>query len=315
MRSQKILRDFVEDTLLEFPPPADGLVLVEDIQLGLCGMQSNIWKMTEQTRRNTGKDTAAQRDTLGQRLESWYLLLLRLPFRPSDHMSFGQDQYMAMRFYYGFEDHAVNGWQVAVLARPKGLFFDAIMLYHLLALELYADIRIFRQHAHDLSSSDLLTIFGQDYLQDRLRREAVTREWTNTRYARRALCHCTSAFVTYNNLPEGEKKMVDPIAYVALSVGALLMWNYCTFSNHYCKFCPPETSMNVVLDNVPMVELTKWRENLDDDAHQNEIEMWIKIGGCRPALAGIQLCYCNRDGLVGKFRACLPQGWNLFGVK
>jgi hypothetical protein len=300
---------------LDFSTPADGLMLVEDIQLGLCEMQFSMWQMAEKLRQNTDVNNAIQRDTLGRRLETWHRLLLRLPFRQSDNLSLSQDQHMAMRFYYGFENHAESGWQSAVFARPKGLFFDALMLYHLLNLQLYADVRIFRQHERDLSSNDLLSVYGQQYEQDRLRRENATREWTNTHYARRALSHSVSTLITYNNLSRVVNKMVDPIAYVALSVSALVVWTYCTFSHHYCEICPPGTSLYVVSENVPIVELTKWSESQNDNVLQNEMEMWIKIGGGRPSLAGTQLCHCNRDILMARFRNCLPEDWNLFGIK
>lgn len=309
IRAQKTLQDLTQDISLRSPNPIDGLMLVEDIQLGLCAMRSSIWQEAENLRQDIDGFNAIERDVLGRRLDVWKRWLVQLPFGQSEHLNFSQEQHVAMRFYYGIEDQAENDWQSTVYARPAGLYFDTLMLYHLLSLHLNADIRVFRQLTRDLSSGDLLSVYGQQYEQNRSRREVATQEWAQTYYARRALCHATSVLVNNNNLADPEKKMVDPVAFMALSTGALVIWAYCMFGQHSCRTCASNTQ-NIASEEV-LVDLSKWSVFPDKEMLHNEQEAWIKMGGGRASLFGVQLCRCHVKYVAEEFRKCLPGDWEL----
>lgn len=306
IRAQNTIRDLIQNIAPDGISPADGIMLTEDIQLGLCSLQSSIWHLSDQLRRNLDTNTAMQRSHLRAQLESWKRLLLRLPFSQSDPINFTQKQHMAMRFYYGFEDHSEPGWQSTVFARPKDLFFDALMHYHLLSIHLYADIRILRQLTQDTSQGDLLTVYGSPYEKEKLTRESGTVGWTQTKYARRALYHSAAVLALYNDLSELENKMVDPIAFVALSASALVVWAYCTFGDVGCDICRGETR---VYRGVNDVELMKWAETRDDDMLAKDRETWIEGGGGRLTLDGTEVCRCHMEQLISKFQSCLPEGW------
>lgn len=308
IRAELSILDLIQDKQLDPSKPIDGLMLVEDIQLGLCAMQAGIWQLSEDLRRSSDSNNLSSRDLLRKKLDYWKTWLVRIPFKQTDTLNLSQGQQTEMRFYHGMEDHSEAGWEMTVFSRPKALFFDAVMLYHLLGIQLYADIRILQQLAKDYSSGDTFCEFGVPYQQQKSKREATIREWTQTRLAREALCHSSAVLVTYSNLSGLENKTVDPIAFVALSIGALVIWAYCMFGVHECEICAPQGRS---VARVPSVALTLWSELVLPEVLYLGREKWVGSGGGRVLLVGTQLCGCNVEPLIARFHACLPDGWNL----
>ena len=311
-RSQTTICRIIREPALESFARIDGLMLVEDIQLGICAMHSNIWQLLERMRDSPENEVsiAIERDSLKRRLEAWKHWLVQIPIQQMDHIDFSQEQHLAMRYYYGIEDHSQPGWQWIVFNRPKNLIYDTLTLYHLLNLHLYADIRTLTQLAKDKNLVDPTRVLGEKYLKASERREGSTRAWVESTSMRRALCHATDILVSYNNIPSLENNQVDPIAYVALSVGALVIWAYCMFSGKGCPDCISEGQV-LPSTGAPIIELTKWSGPRTSQIFEKDKETWIEMGGYRGALTGLLLCRCNIGLLVAKFRACIRDGWNV----
>jgi hypothetical protein len=310
-RAQKSIHQLIQDTDLNSCVPANGMMLIEDIQLGLCAVQPDIWQLREQIRRGTDVNNTIRQDFLRRKLELWKRWIDRIPLRPCDYTTLSEEQHMAMRFYYGMEDHSVSGWQAEVLGRPCDLIFDAFMLYQLLSLHLLADVRIFCQLVRDRIDTTLAVNFGPPYEQERLHRETTTREWTMTELARRALYHSANVLVAYESLPVAINQTVDPITFLALSVSAMVIWAYCTFGESDCRVCsgrPPGTRSTPVPGRTHALELTEVR---DSEMVHGEKVIWVEKGNRQLAIFGIQLCRCNKGSLVARFNSCLPEGWDL----
>lgn len=318
-RAELSILDFIQQVNSNPLKPIVTPVLAEDVQLGLCAMQESIWQMSEQLRYTSNPNLEAPRIPIRKKLDHWKHLLAQIPFPESNTMTPSQEQLDMMDYYYGMEDQTEPGWEIHVLSRPQNLLFDAIMLYHLLSINLHADTRTLRQLAadHSPSSHDLRQQFGAPYEQQKKDRESTAREWTHTRLAREALCHAAAILVTYSNLSGLENQTVDPIAYVALSAGALVVWIYCVFGEHDCEVCagvssgsPLARARNGVV-RIPTAELTLWSRFVLPEVLGSSRERWVEGGGARVAIVGTRLCRCNVQQLVGRFRACLPGGWDL----
>ncbi|KAG0646616.1 hypothetical protein D0Z07_7504, partial [Hyphodiscus hymeniophilus] len=311
-RRQTTICQIICEPALETYSSVDGLMLVEDIQLGICAMHSKIWHLRELSRDNTGQEisNAIERDWLKRRLDAWKQLMGRIPLQQTDYIDFSQEQHLAMRYYYGCEDHSIPGWQLTVFDRPKNLIFDTIILYHLLSIHVSADIRILTQLAKDKHPGDSVKNEGEKYLKGKEQREASTRAWVKSASVRRALTHATDILVSYNNVSGLQNSHVDPIVFIALSVSALIVWAYCMHGGEGCPDCLSGEQDLPFLDT-PVVELTKWSGPNTCQVFEKDRETWIERGGCRGALAGLNLCRCNVDLLMAKFRRCIRQGWNV----
>jgi len=307
------IRDLIHEPTPCSKIPEDGLMLVEDIQLGLCSMHSYTWRLQEQLRYNPNVDSdnkGAHMHTLMTQLESWKRLLYLLPIQCSDLPNLSQEARMAMRFYHGFEDHSEVGWQSIVFARPKSLHFDALMLYHLSSLHACLDIKLIHRIAKERSYGDALDVYGASYCQERTRRMKKIRELTLTPNMRRALYHSACTLVLYNSLSDLEKQTVDPITYIVLSVGALVIWAYCTFVERGCGICALEPGLILPSDIMPAVELTMWTETRNKGNVQGR-DCWIDKGGGLVLLMGSSLCRCNQELLTSNYRQCIPDDWDL----
>jgi len=282
----------------------DGLMLVEDIQLGLCAMYSRILDLSERLRHSLDINNAIQRDVLRRHLDFWNAWLAKTSYTQSNPTSFTREMQISMRFYYGYEDHSVKSkWEWVVFDRARSLHFDATMLYHLLCLNLYADIRTLRQAAQDLVPSSLAPDYGEPYKQAQKKRQANLREFTRTHNMRRALCHSSSILTTFKKRPVSEKKVVDPISYVAISTAALMVWACCLYGDHACELC----SKTGDLASRTIVDISKFSDMTKEEI---ERDTWIENGGGQVALQGIPFCLCMRPVLAKVFQDELPEGWD-----
>jgi hypothetical protein len=313
IRSQTTICDMIQDTALDSAAPIDGLMLAEDIQLGICALQSRLWHLSARMTDAPDLSNAIEQDSLRRRLESWKRLLIRIPTAELDSSeSYSREIHMATRYYYGREDHSQPGWQTVVCSRQRDLVFDATMLYHLVSLHLSGNIGNFNLLALETSPGSTNRFFGDAFREASQRREESTREWSQTSNSRRALCHAAAVLASYNNLPAVVKKTVDPIIYVALSVGALVVWAYGRFSTPmYCEICTPGSRVHFAFAELPDVELTQWGDIKTEPNLEKEKETWVEVGGGRVTLNDTKLCRCNLEYLVSKFHSCLPDGWDV----
>jgi hypothetical protein len=237
--------------------------------------------------------------------------------QPTNPDTFGQEAYLPLRYYYGFEDHSEPGWQSIVLARAKALLFDTLMQYHLFSLHLYADIRSLTQVAKDsIYTPEQLAELNEARKEAGRRRRCLTAGSCGGANMRRAVCEAVDVLAAHENLARRNsdgvvKETIDPVAYITLSVGALVIWGYCTFGMHACGVCCPSFGSGVVV-GLPIVELM---DSPAQRGHGNGNEgkkAWIEMGGDYGVhVGGMQLCQCTVKFLTARFKKCLPDGWDV----
>jgi hypothetical protein len=304
-----IVDDALETGLIQVGAP----MLIEDIHLCLCAMQSDIWRLSNSGMSSTSCEVndVLQRDSLRRHLERLNSRLERIIAQPVpvSNLDFGHGDHLPYRYYYGYEDHSETGWQEVVSARVKTILFDTVMLYFLLSLHLSVDVPNLSLIAKDQNLSTIEEI-SEVHRREREQRQVATKGWASAPAARWALCQAIEVFVAYQNFKNGagmsaNVRSLDPICHVALCVSALIVWAFCKFYDHGCEMCLP--------GSLQIVELTAW--SLAGKQFEKEKEEWIEAGDrpprFRPQLQGIQLCQCNIEFVVALFQACLPHGWGI----
>jgi hypothetical protein len=314
-RSEKSIFHMINDSTWDSEFPTEDPMLIEDLQLCVCALQSNIWRLSQHAR-DSGENeisTVLQKDSLRRRLDALKCRLDQMAHQTTEGVDFGDENPLPLRHYYGFEDQSHPGWQLEVIARVKSLSFDTLMLYHLFSLHLLAEIGTLTQLAKDQST----TTTYERHRKAREQRVCATERWTRTPIARQALCHAVEILVEHQAIFHEaskttglEKNTLDPMSYVALSCAALVVWAYGTFGVHKCDMCAPESTSASAAGVIPVVELTEF-SGLNSQ-QENEKESWLEMrAGCRVQLQGIPLCQCNMKFLMTLFRVCLPEGWEV----
>ena len=316
-RSDKSLYSMINESASDSVLFREYPILIEDIQHYICAIQPSIWKLSDHGEYSNDCEISIvlQKDTLRRRLEILKDRLDRIASQSSDNLQFTDDQCLPYRYYFGFEDQSLPGWQNSVRARVKDLLFDTFILYNLFSLHLYAEIGTFTKIAKDQSLNPLQEA-SQRHGQLREQRQLHVRSWIGTPTARQALCHAVAILHAHQNsdpnLQETQNTKnhtLEPMCYAALAVGALVVWTYTTFNNLRCETCFLGSRSNVF----HAVELTSWNTACPQAA--KEKETWIDMGSAIPVqLHGIELCRCNADLLTNLFRIYLPADWELANV-
>jgi hypothetical protein len=309
IRSRTTICSLIRDADLD-DTPAEGLMLAEDIQLGICSLQSRLWNRAMRSH-IPDFNTAIELTRIKQRLESWRRLLSQIPISEPDTSNFSEGQHWAMRYYYGMEDHSKAGWLNTVYYRQKDLVYDGIALYHLSGLTLHSNVRILSQLAEDMIPNNPNETYGNEYMQAHLRRETFVREWSNASNARRALCHAAAVLGSYNEIPLILRRAIDPITYVAFSMGALVVWAYSSFTNNKCRLCSMRIDSGAASSDLQQFELTRWSAIDAVPALEKEKEDWIEAGEGFVTIGGIIVCQCNLSPLASLYHSCLPQDWDV----
>lgn len=319
-RGEKSMFDMITDSASDNPTSSlDYPMLIEDVQLCMCDLQSSLWKLFQPA--GTPKDcditVILQKDSLRRRLDALKSKLHRMANQNSGNFEFGDEPVLPLRQYYGYEDHSSPDWKEIVSARVKSLHFDAMMLSHLFSLHLHADIGMLHQLAKCQGLTPIEEL-SERHGRAREQRQISTRSWASSSVARQALCQAVEVLVQHqtihrdiNRIPGLDKNTMDPIAYMAVSVAALVLWGYCMYGTCSCEGCAPTLSPGALFDGMHVIELTNWCNS--NDRHQRSLkEMWIEMGGAtRVQLQGMQLCSCTMSFLIAPFQACIPEGWEV----
>ena len=291
-------------------------ILIEDIHLCLCAVQSDVWKCFRSVvpGADCEIDSVFRIERLRERLERFKRKLDQFAVMISSRSSLDSNQewYLQLPFrqYYGFEDQSLPGWHDAVLARVTSLHFDADMLYLLLSLHLLVDIRKLAQLAREQRLSTVEEL-SEAHCVAREKRQVSMKGWTATPAVRSALCQSVDVLVAHHNFKDSSTKSAnirssDPICYVALCVSALVVWVFCKYSDPGCESCVPWP--------VPVVELTKWSTPTGENFAE-ERQAWIEIGEestmARSQIQGVTLCGCNTEVVIAIFQALIPDQWAL----
>ncbi|KAM0145647.1 hypothetical protein ACHAPG_011527 [Botrytis cinerea] len=312
-RNSKSMLSLIADNALNANSTQEQPMLIEDIHLCLCAIQSDIWKYSQNTIFQTDcrSNSILRKDMLRRRLDrlSSRLDQIMVQFVPYSKINLGHDEHLPLRYYYGYEDHCLPSCYDAVTTRVKSMLSDAVMLYSLLSLHLSVDVNQLTQIARDQRLSTVEE-FSEAHRLAREQRRTSMNGWASTSAVRFALCQSVDVLVAQQKFANGSGTSAniqasDPICYAALCVSALIVWTFCKFCDRGCEICVPGA--------IPVVELTTW--SMPGSMFAKEKEAWIEMGDQGPMvrlqIQGIQLCNCNLASLISPFQACLPHKWAL----
>jgi hypothetical protein len=283
--------------------PTDEPMLIEDIQLFMCVIQPRVGHFWNRMRSSCFNDPAILRAECPRpRLEALkrQLDLVSLQLKsPSDP---GTTETLPSTHYHGYEEPTVPGFDKIVSGRMKDLLFDALMLSHLLQIQLSTDIQLFSQISKDRNVPLGMQI-PEARRQEREQRVCSATTWTTTCLARRALYHAAEVLVLHRDNREIERRMMDPIAIVALVHAALVVMAYCIFSG---AKAPDESEPPSPFHT----ELTEWCNG--NSPNKGAREMWINMAvGLPVEIERVRLCSANVGYFKARFRAFIPEVWEL----
>ncbi|PBP23387.1 hypothetical protein BUE80_DR005964 [Diplocarpon rosae] len=237
-----------------------------------------------------------------------------------------QEKHIVLRHYYSYEGPAQPGWQNAVVARVEGLLFATSMLYHLCSLQIFGEVRTLTILPKTTGSaqSKKPRLPRQQTREERL---TAMKPWGASPVARISLCYAAGVLIAHQNLSRYQSSFLltterlcespsylpskscfsgisvctlDPLAYIALSVAALVIWAYCTLIVQGYEMCTPSAAT--------IIELTRW---IAPGVHyEKEKDTWVETGeGCRIQLQGIQLCRSKLNYFIESFQTFLADDW------
>ena len=314
-RASMSMSSLIADSTMDTTSTTEQPMLIEDIHLCLCAMQSDVWKCFRSIipGADCEIDSVFRNERLRERLErsKWRLDQFAIMVASRSSLESSQEWYLQLPFrqYYGFEDQSLPGWHDAVLARVTSLHFDADMLYLLLSLYLSVDIRNLAQLARDQRLSTVEEL-SEAHRLARQQRQVSMKGWTSTPAARSALCQAVDVLDHHkfksSSTTSANIRASDPICYIALCVSALVVWGFCKYSDLGCESCVPWA--------MPVAELTKWSTPAGEKFAE-ERQAWIKMGEestvVRSQIQGVTLCGCNIEVVIALFQALTPDEWTL----
>lgn len=278
-RSQTTLFDLMHSPFGE-KEMSPFVMFPEDIQIGICSMQSRIWEFVEQARDSDVDDTTVLtiRQLLVQQLDYWKRQLDGFStYDMDDPTSVETRPARAVpdRYFWGLEDHSQPGWKNVVLARPNALIFDTTHLYHLFSIHIYTDVRnLCRLASNQDSEGDI----GQ-------RRISAAIKWASTANARHALLHASSILqLNKRDAHAFGGVAAEPLTLMALYVGALVVWAYGRFGQTRCL-----------------------EEHCGETPFPEVDGKWVETWGFA-SMDGLPLCRCVMDELVKRFARFVPGG-------
>jgi len=284
--------------------PADEPMLIEDIQFFMCVIQPKVAHFWNKMRSSClTEDSAALRAQCPRpRLETLKRQLDQISHQLKSPPDPGAPEALPSIHYHGYEDPSEPGFDTIVSRRMKDLVFDALMLSHLIQMQLSTDIPLFSQIAKD-RNVPLGMQLPEARRQEREQRVCSATTWTTTSLARRALYHAAEVLVLHRQNEEIDARLMDPITLVAVVNAALIVWAYCTFSG---AKAPDDMNRRSPFTT----ELTEWCNGNSPD--KGSREMWINVGTGLPIeIEGVRLCDCNAGFFTARFRAFIPEGWEL----
>ncbi|KAJ8069298.1 hypothetical protein OCU04_002958 [Sclerotinia nivalis] len=316
-RSQRSINMMFEEVTLGTIDFSENESMLEDIQMCLWAMQSQISQLSKQNPQQRNElSLNIQRESLKRQLESLKRGAAKLCTRISSWEVLEQADHSPVRHYYGIEDHDKPGWENIVCRRIHRFIFDTSILYHLMSLQVFTETQTLRMLAKDPAIPDNLRgFFGEVYSHPHSSRVSAARAWTQEPNSRRALWHASEILLSHNKLSMTSSLVdfiPDPISYIALASAALVIWTHCMYGQETCN---PDSSVSIpVPHHVGMsIELTKLSEVMNGASYDERAkEAWIESGACfRASLENVQLCSCNVRILMGKLRAHIPRDWEV----
>lgn len=278
---------------------AQSLLLIEDVQLALCGLFPGIWNHAQAMRRasESGRLNSHSLTTLSWQLETWNADLERISHQCSQNYLANDTTSFPFAAYLAKYNEDPARERFAAMMNITCLVSDGCMTYHLQGLQLLADIRVintvsrYSQRAKQNDSSASLRI---------QKHQSQLNTWTQTPESRRALIHAIAVLRQRESDIEANEPQTtsfDPLAYLTISTSALVLWAWVTHHESPCN-CVPSPSPGHIDVGVDPINLQS----------TPQLESWIQAGGT-VAVDGIPVCRCVVDTWwMTRFDALLPQG-------
>lgn len=258
-------------------------ILLQDVQLGLCGLFSEIYRWGQKRRfQNAGvHPDYCRNQELEAQLETWKVQLHGICNVWKDPIANENAIKYMMHAYRGKEEPGEEGWEEKVSARISRTFFNVSMLHSLLRLYLYADLRSI--YLFSMGSLDL----GQTMTPAVPDPENTNRlqHWAMSWKGRRAVIFSLYILKSYENAPFTlPEQTVDPTAHMAVATAALVLRCWIVNSTDHCE-CG-------ILPGQPSSAL-----NLELEADK---EQWAIEGGV-VVLEGTPMCLCALSVWMARF--------------
>lgn len=283
---------------------ARSLLLIEDIQLGFCGIALGVWNHTQRRRR--GARPSAPSNTDSQASLSWQLECWKEELRKVSNVciqSYLEEKTgeYPFRAYHGREGDNPAQRDLMAISQVKSLISESLTLYHLQGIQLYSDLKTFRSVAAHLANSMEDSSNPSPRIQ---RYQSQLQHWIGTPESRKALLHALSILETrekdVSNPSSEDGSSLNPIVHVATSASAMVIWAWVMFAEEACSCVPGHNHINIGVDPPDLQSTT-------------QLENWIQVGGT-VALQNTAVCRCFLDGWMARCAATLRDGdreWDL----
>jgi hypothetical protein len=272
------------------------VLLPEDVQIGLLSIFSEIWQVGEKASYRISGGlyiTLKEREYVTSQLNRWKQRLDAMSSQSSERKDSIEPETtdsIPITFYNGLQDDPISqSLQFIRKNRFDSLIFDNVDLYHLFSLNSSCNLFQIRSLVAKENLNPLST-HEKNLLDD----------WACSESTRYSLWQCANVLRSTYSYGVGNKK-ADPLAYVAFSSAASVMWAFVT--HHTMDGCDQHTKEFMKSTSKPQyTELMALHlaENTDI------LDQWL----CSKTLAmlyGIPLCRCRRDDLMNLFRSRLPR--------
>ncbi|TPX18601.1 uncharacterized protein E0L32_002458 [Thyridium curvatum] len=219
------------------------LVLLEDVEAGLLGSVHLTWQHAQWRRRRFASEPSScdieHQKLLDQMLSFWEVQLdtIRTTSDPALLEAY-------MRAYAGREEEDKPEDRDGILARLRSYILHAALLYHLVALHAHADAETLLLVLTSDEPPPSSTPSSSSHAR---RREAQVWQWANSPDGRTAVLHALHALRSYRELLAGvgPRRAVDPLAHLALSVSAAVVWVWLVAGGQACPCAQGITGLDL----------------------------------------------------------------------
>lgn len=261
--------------------------MLEDIELGLCGILQYIWAYSQI--RQLGE--LSSQILLTRQLDTWKLRLDQISRILNDSATDSNTTDQLLGNYLGEEEPNKLGWQTTVKERVVSLFIDTKMLYHLLSLHLYADIRTIKAVA---ASKTIVGVQGIPKLVADFGNKPILQDWAVSGQGRQAFMHAISVLQCYEEGMPASTTQGGGLSTVSTMTGglsALVVQAWILNSMQSCT-CDGTT------------HYYDFSQSFADTRENPDLLNWIENGG-PVALEEISFCHCKVDFWTSRFATLL----------
>ena len=166
--------------------------LVEDVNIGLCGMHRAVWRYN-MTRQNGGVVEPNYKDQLAKQLDFWRVKLDKVSNLCDTPQSQAQGGDSLLRFYLGGETEG----SPSTRARVRSLLHDTEMLYNIIGLYLYSDTHLLTRFAMTPAAS---TVDTPTSTRSSQANNARVKEWVHSPDGKTAITFCMAVLKARENI-------------------------------------------------------------------------------------------------------------------